>query len=85
MGSLVNSTGLSLSRCLLLGIFMYETAHRRNDIMYGVEPKSCTWSVQKVPRILNFRDFRFFCGVMLVLISLALADKFGHFECSVNF
>ena len=47
---------------------------------------TCTWSVQKVLRILNFRglrifDFRFF-GVMLVLI---YADKFGHFECSVNF
>ena len=52
--------------------------------------KAYTRSVQKVSRILNFRglrtfDFRFFCGVMLVLMSLTYADKFGHFECSVNF
>ena len=26
-----------------------------------------------------------FCGVMLILTSLTYADKFGHFECSVNF
>ena len=26
-----------------------------------------------------------FFGVMLVLISLTYADKFGHFECSVHF
>ena len=50
----------------------------------------CTWSVQKVSRILNFRglrifDFRFFSGVMLVLMSLTYADKLSHFECSVNF
>ena len=50
----------------------------------------CTRSVQKVLRILNFRglrifDLRFFCGVMLILMSLTYADKFGHFECSVNF
>ena len=49
-----------------------------------------TWSVRKVSRILNSRelrifDFRFFCGVMLVLISHTCADKFGHFECSINF
>ena len=49
-----------------------------------------TWSVQKASRILNLRglrisDFRFFCGVMLVLTALTYADKFGHFECSVNF
>ena len=36
-----------------------------------------TWSTQKVSRILNFLgsrifDFRFFCGVMLILISLTL-------------
>ena len=48
-----------------------------------------TWSVQKVSRILNFRglrifDFRFFGGVMLVLISLIYAEKFDHFEWSVN-
>ena len=46
-----------------------------------------TRCVQKVSRILNFRglrifDFRFFCGVMLVLMSLIYADKYGHFECS---
>ena len=49
-----------------------------------------TWCVQKVSRNLNFRelrmfDFRFFCGVMLVPISLTCADNFGHVECSVNF
>ena len=55
-----------------------------------MQTHTCTWAVQKVSPILNFRglrifDFRFFYGVMLVLISLAYADKFGHFECSVNF
>ena len=30
-------------------------------------------------------DFRFFCGVMLVLMFVISADKYGHFECSVNF
>ena len=49
-----------------------------------------TWSVQKISSILNFRglrifNFRYFCGVMLVLVSLTYADEFGHFECSVNF
>ena len=49
-----------------------------------------TWSVQKVSKILNFRELRifdllFFCGVMSVLICLTYTDKFGHFECSVNF
>ena len=34
------------------------------------------------PRIF---DFRFFCGVMLVLMFFIYADKYGHFECSVNF
>ena len=51
---------------------------------------SNTRCVQKVSRILNFRglrifDFRFFCGVMLVLMFLIYADKYGHFECLVNF
>ena len=35
-------------------------------------------------RITHIR-FSIFCGVMLVLISLTYTDKFGHFECSVNF
>ena len=51
---------------------------------------SNTWSVQKVSWILNFRglrifDFRLFCGVMLVLMSLTYANKLGRFQCSVNF
>ena len=46
--------------------------------------------VQNESRILNFRglrifDFRFFCGVMLILMFLIYADKYGHLECSVNF
>ena len=49
-----------------------------------------TWSVQKVSWILNFHglrilDFPFLCGVILVLLSLTYAEKFSHFECSVNF
>ena len=36
------------------------------------------------PRVTYIR-FKIFCGVMLVLTSLIYADKFGHFECSVNF
>ena len=49
-----------------------------------------SWPVQKVSRILNFRglrifDFRFFCAVMLVLISHTYADNFGDFKYSVNF
>ena len=34
---------------------------------------------------LTYIQFSIFCGVMLVLMSLTYADKFGHFECSVNF
>ena len=46
--------------------------------------------VQKVSRILNFRglrifDFRFFYGVMLVVMFLIYANKYDHFECSVHF
>ena len=60
--------------------------HKKFEVQFN----RYTWSVQKVSRILNFRglrifDFRFFCGVMLVLMFLTYADKFGHFECSVNF
>ena len=70
------------------------TYHVSLDVLFPYLYSNCstfyTWSVQKVARILNFRglrvfDFRFFGGVMLVLISLTCADKFGHFECSVNF
>ena len=64
----------------------------------GLEGKLCSFSphfvhtrcAQKVSRILNFRglrifDFRFFCGIMLVLMFLIYADKYGRFEWSVNF
>ena len=48
------------------------------------------WSVQKVSLILNFRglrifDFRFFCGVVLVIIFFTYEGKFGNFKRSVNF
>ena len=33
----------------------------------------------------SIANFQFFCGVMLVLMFLIYADKYGHFECSVNF
>ena len=29
--------------------------------------------------------FDFFCGIMLVHMFLIYADKYGHFECSINF
>ena len=34
------------------------------------------------PRVMYIR---FFCGLMLILMFLINADKYGHFECSVNF
>ena len=59
------------------------------DLIFIALHVECTLSVQKVSRILNYGlrmfNFWFFCGVMLVLISLTYADKFDHFECSVNF
>ena len=36
------------------------------------------------PRVKYIR-FLIFCGVMLILVSITNAEKFGHFECSVNF
>ena len=38
----------------------------------------------RFPRVTRIR-FLIFWGVMLVLISFIYADKFGRFECSVNF
>ena len=51
-------------------------------IMYVV----CSKSIAnfEFPQITYIR-FSIFCAVMLVLIPLTYANKFGHFECPVNF
>ena len=81
---------LSIIDCKFAFVFLVYYYMRTKLSILQVQYTHYTWSVQKISRILNFRglrifDFRFFCGVMLVLISRTYADKFGHFECSGNF
>ena len=71
---------------LIFFFFWYELYRCKGSYIFAAN----TWSVQKTSRNLNFRglrifNFRFFWGVMLVLMSLTYADKLGHFECSINF
>ena len=76
----------------LFGRSIFPNAQNPNVYIWEI-PDSInqyTRCVQNILRILNCRglrifDFRFFCGVVLVLMLLIYADKYAHFECSVNF
>ena len=72
------------------GLRSFHSRCESNKSLISAASKSKNSHAYEVCSILNFSglrifDFRFFCGVMLVLMFLIYAGKYSHFEFSFNF